>query len=827
MQATKFIIRLLILQFIFVSAAYAATFQVNSTLDEIDSNEGDGVCASAGGRCTLRAAVMEANALAGADTVLLPAGTFPLTLAGTSEQMAKTGDLDITEALTVKGDSSSTTIIEANLLDRIFELTAAEPCTFSDLTIMNGFTTDPGGALFNPFETLIVIQRVAFKNNFSVSTGGTIYSSGPLQVTDSLFEDNVADTAAGIFSSHGSPQGSSITNTTFKNNVSNSFHSAYFSGDAPVSITNIKVLDNIATNTGGLYFSLSTKSLDIADSTFSDNSSEGLGALYYSGDGDVTIKNSTFTRNELKNGGVGGALHVTTSGSSKFTLEDIEFEGNEASSGGADIYFSTSGNGLTSIKRITSNDAYCPDNGAACSAQIQGSSNDLVLEDFVIDNSFLGDGAGGAMYVSGFVNVTLRSLVISNSSMFNGTAGALYVTSNDTLLIEDGMFLGNRLFNSGAAGCMYISAGTALTLRRTSVLENQGYAPGATTGGAYISSPSILVENSTFSGNLGYINGGLFLSDPATIKNSTFYNNIGFVESSSIYASGDVHFANTIVAGSSDIDHCKTGGTFISDGHNLESTDTCNFNAAGDLINTDPELSALKDTPESDILVHVPLIGSPSIEGGNNATCLADDQRGVARPYDGDEDGSALCDIGAVEFNDFCPNDDLKQFPGVCGCGTADTDTDGDGTFDCNDSCALDPAKITPGACGCGVADTDVFFPENAIADCQSGNEIKTAATLLLEEVNKIKRVTSKTKKKKRKAIFKARKAARALYKSLLSFLETQASTVSVTSPDVSIASLSNKLKKRVRKLFNVKKVTGKKKKQAIKSIEALMSSVQ
>lgn len=61
----------------------------------------------------------------------------------------------------------------------------------------------------------------------------------------------------------------------------------------------------------------------------------------------------------------------------------------------------------------------------------------------------------------------------------------------------------------------------------------------------------------------------------------------------------------------------------------------------------------------------------------------------------------------ATGQSDQCPNDPNKTSPGVCGCGVADVDSDGDGTFDCQDGCASDKAKVTPGACGCGVADTD------------------------------------------------------------------------------------------------------------------------
>ena len=56
-----------------------ATFTVNNNAtDTGDFFAGDGVCetASGNGVCTLRAAVQEANALAGTDTIILPVGDF-------------------------------------------------------------------------------------------------------------------------------------------------------------------------------------------------------------------------------------------------------------------------------------------------------------------------------------------------------------------------------------------------------------------------------------------------------------------------------------------------------------------------------------------------------------------------------------------------------------------------------------------------------------------------------------------------------------------------------------------------------------------------------
>src|SRR5262245_24718897 len=78
-----------------------ATFIVNTTLDTVDISPGDGLARDSAGNTSLRAAIMEANALAGADAIALqPGATYSLTLIGPDEDAAATGDLDITDSLT-------------------------------------------------------------------------------------------------------------------------------------------------------------------------------------------------------------------------------------------------------------------------------------------------------------------------------------------------------------------------------------------------------------------------------------------------------------------------------------------------------------------------------------------------------------------------------------------------------------------------------------------------------------------------------------------------------------------------------------------------------
>src|SRR5690606_32160700 len=63
--------------------------------------------------------------------------------------------------------------------------------------------------------------------------------------------------------------------------------------------------------------------------------------------------------------------------------------------------------------------------------------------------------------------------------------------------------------------------------------------------------------------------------------------------------------------------------------------------------------------------------GSPAIDAGINNGCPLTDQRGLARPYDGDNDGTATCDIGAVEAGHQLVIEDSTVLEGTGGSNTA------------------------------------------------------------------------------------------------------------------------------------------------------------
>src|SRR5262249_745180 len=94
--------------------------------------------------------------------------------------------------------------------------------------------------------------------------------------------------------------------------------------------------------------------------------------------------------------------------------------------------------------------------------------------------------------------------------------------------------------------------------------------------------------------------------------------------------------------------------SFTSNGHNLESGNTCKFTAPTDFINTNPLLGPLAKNG-GPTRTHALLSASPAIDTGDPGTCPPTDQRSIVRPQDGDGNGGAGCDIGAYRVRGGAP----------------------------------------------------------------------------------------------------------------------------------------------------------------------------
>ncbi len=158
-------------------SAAAATFTVNTSVDLVDSSPGDGVCADASAECSLRAAVIEANALPGANEIRIPGGPGnpapSLTLTGSGEDATLSGDLDILDDLTISGDGMAVSGVEASGLDD--RALHVHPGVTLMLTGVSFFWADAG----------------------SDHDGGGILNEGAVSMLETSFQFNRASSGAG------------------------------------------------------------------------------------------------------------------------------------------------------------------------------------------------------------------------------------------------------------------------------------------------------------------------------------------------------------------------------------------------------------------------------------------------------------------------------------------------------------------------------------------------------------------------------------------------------------------------------------------------------
>lgn len=289
--------------------AHSALFLVDLTVqDQVDGNPGDGVCEiPTGGFCTLRAAVMEANALAGPDIIVLPGDrTIRLTIKGSNENAALTGDLDITEALVIGAfteDTADYPVIDASELDdRVFHvLSGSGQVGMSNVRITNGSADfASGGAINISIDNQVELIRVWFEDN-TADSGGAIFLNAlsELMVLDSVFRGNAAVSQGGAMTLF-SPTEINQT-TVFENlNFNSDFQEAVYVGldtfgGSGLTIRNSTIFANSNT---GVY--AEAADLSIRNSTIARHSDRGVIINpSQTTTPDLRIRNSIFDQNQL------------------------------------------------------------------------------------------------------------------------------------------------------------------------------------------------------------------------------------------------------------------------------------------------------------------------------------------------------------------------------------------------------------------------------------------------------------------------------------------------------------------------------------------------
>jgi uncharacterized delta-60 repeat protein len=335
----------------------------------------------------------------------------------------------------------------------------------------------------------------------------------------------------------------------------------------------------------------------------------------------VTISDLTLTQGNSATGaapGFGGAIY----NQGALTLTNLVMTGNSATSDGGAVYVSTSGDSLAVNNCTISNNT--------------ASRN------------------GGGIYADDGSILTVTSSVIQNNTAQTPSAsaggGGIYLDTATFTMINS--TVRNNISNLHGGGLAFDTGGTS-TITLSTISGNAAAGQG---GGMYLESTPLALTNSTVSGNSATTGGGISrgIGTAGTdLSYSTIAHNTASADGGGIFAQEGVAAGNTIIgnnsAGGFGPDY---RGPVTSQGYNLiENVSGASIagTTTGNITGLDPILGPLQNNggPTS---THTLLSGSPAIDTADPENAPSTDQRGLPRPTDGNSDGTARADIGAVEM---------------------------------------------------------------------------------------------------------------------------------------------------------------------------------
>lgn len=609
------------------------------TVDRTDDTAAATACTGAPNDCSLRGAIIAANAAVSADPVVInlqPSTTYNLTLTNaTQENGAATGDLDITTSLhsvTIVGGGSSgpnASIIDAagltsgTMRDRVFQVTGSG-VTFvlQDLAIQNGQAADDGanGASTNPAAQNSTRAGGGILNGAGIDVNGVAVSGGgSLTLTnvvvqscqvlgkgDSVINQHTTlDAWGGGLASIGASGNVIITNSTLTGNTaaganggnfnngagSNARGGSVYSEGGTLNISGSRI-DNSAAKGGN------GGNQDQNGQTNGGSGGTAQGGGVWVGAGTATINNTTF-ENAAANGGGSGT------------------GGNGANPGG-----DAGGGGLYSLGNTTVTNSTFHLSGAT------GGDGGDAFGSTCLGGHMAGDGGGargGAIFADGGTLI-INTATFANNLAYGGHGG-------DGGQTNGGLNCGNH----GAGGLAFSGAvtnnnGATVNLKHGTISLNNAQAGNSGVNQSGANKPPRLVAEGA---------GGGIRVGPASL---TLENTI---------VAG-----NTAANGTGDTTGAPTpgpnvDGTITSNGHNLLGvvTDAGGFTGTGDLTGANPMLAALADNGGPTQTMKL-LPGSQAIDAGVAAGATFE-QRGMPRTVDdpgvvnaATSDGT---DIGAFE----------------------------------------------------------------------------------------------------------------------------------------------------------------------------------
>jgi hypothetical protein len=447
---------------------------------------------------------------------LTVAGAYKITLAGTAgETDNAAGEFSILpsgtngSSLTIQNTSGGTAPVDANHLNRVFDINPNNLATSPKFSVtMIGFTitggdafdaanpdgaTSSGGAIRDQNNVSLTLTNMVLTGNVASADGGGVSmenapASTPwtLTLNNTVISDNHAGDAGGGVETDGTGTvvitGGQLLDNTCLNQGAAVWLDAIAAGSASLSMTNVLVTGNAAQNGptgaignagsgavtitdctvennssgttgGGFGDENNLGTLTVTRSVFLDNSAAGSGGAIEEGGPSTTITSSSIQDNS---GGLGGGLFVA---GTTLTMTNCTIAGNTAGVGPGGLEVQTSGTGASASTitstTITGNSAL--NNSGANGGGIEAPAaftGTLTLLDDTINGNYAT--SGGGIFWDG----TTGTIALENTLVAGNFAGTGPDANNPAGTFTD---MGGNLIGVSGAG----SGNTGFTASNT------------------------------------------------------------------------------------------------------------------------------------------------------------------------------------------------------------------------------------------------------------------------------------------------------------------------------------------------------------------------
>lgn len=615
----------------------------------------DGICNAAD--CSLREAVRQANACPGPQTIQLPAGAYRLTHLGAGEDAALTGDLDITDDLTILGEGAPS--IHGEDDDRTIEIFSPATVVIDSVILTDGAASE-GSAVYNRGD--LTLRNSLVNNNVAVvppgggTVTGALANEGTLTLVDTQVFDNQGGFGAGVHNLSGSSF-DMVGGVIRFNDAGSAGGGLWVSETSTARLDNVTIEGNTAVGDGAGIANMG--SLEVLDSEILENDAGQHGGGLWTGFGSVTsLLNTPVEGNtaEMEGGGIFNKGDLT--------LSEVGLNRNSAGVVGGGLVNDASGVANVGNSNINENES---------ATQAGGVFNDGELNFVratVSDNTAVGQGGGILTRTGATLDATMLE-VSGNEAGHDG--GGIAIHWESSVILRNSSIHDNT---SGRFGAAVYNEGS-FEFERGSILRNvAATGPSAMYIGAPVgrTSASAVLRNVTISGNRNSAGGPAIRAfDSLDMTHVTITDNTSFALGNSA-----IRMVNTILERNGS-GNCDSGVTFAFETGNLDSDGTCGLSGLSGV-------SALLLPLVSDGLGGVGSVypldpASPAVDAASDPACLPQDQRTVARPQ------GAACDIGAYELEsgEMAAAEDTPE-PAVAPMGT----------FTSNAFCRRGPSTVFP-----------------------------------------------------------------------------------------------------------------------------------